>query len=143
MENYELYIDESPKINKKNGQFVKGHKPFNKGLKMRDWMDGRKIKKVIKYLEIGRKAGNHDLAGANRIPVVGIKDGKLYPFDSATNAARILRLKGVKISCRNINSVIHNKKQKNNRNGKFYVRRRAGGYNWFFADNTEKYKDLI
>jgi len=141
MENYELNISAPPK--RRNNWFPKGHRPFNKGVPMKDWMDGRKIKKVVKCLEIGRKRGNHDLAGSNRIPVVGIKEGKLYPFDSATNAARILKSKGVKISCRNINAIIHQKLQKNNRVERYYIRKKAGGYQWFFADETEKYQSLL
>lgn len=134
MENYELYIDTSPKINRINGQFLKNHKPFNKGVPMVKWMDGRKIKKVVKCLEIGRHLGNKHLAGANRKPIVGIKDGKLYPFESAVTAARILKEKGVKICSRNICSVIHCKTIKV---GKYsYVRKKAGGFQWFFEKES-------
>jgi hypothetical protein len=143
MENYELKIDTSPRINRLNGQFLKNHKPFNKGIPMKDWMDGRKIRKVKKFLELGRKAGNNDLPGANRIPIVGIKDGKLYPFDSAVNAAKILKAKDIKVCSRNICAVIHCTKQRNNRNGKFYIRKRAGGFQWFFADEPIKYSHLL
>jgi hypothetical protein len=141
MENYELNIEAPPK--RFHNWFPKGHKPFNKGVPMIDWMDGRKIRKVKKYLELGRHLGNKHLPGANRIPIVGIKDGKLYPFDSAVTAARILKSKGVKVCSRNICCVIHCKLQKNNRNGRYYVRRKAGGYQWFFADQPELYSKLI
>lgn len=141
MENYELVIDTSPRINRTNGQFIKNHIPFNKGVPMVQWMDGRKIKKVKKFLEIGRKAGNHDLPGANRIPVVGIKDGKLFLFKSSVDAARILNAKGIKVCRRNICSVIHGKPVIN---GKYsYVRKKAGGFQWFFADEPEKYSRLL
>ena len=49
MENYELYIP-PVLINPVNGRFRKGHIPFNKGIPMREWMDGRKIRRVKKYL---------------------------------------------------------------------------------------------
>jgi len=143
MENYELNIDTSPRINRVNGQFLKTHIPFNKGISMKTWMDGRKIKKVMKCLELGRKLGNKHLPGLNRIPIVGIKDGKLYPFESAVTAGRILKAKGVKVCSRNICSVIHCTLQKNNRNGLYYIRKHAGGFQWFRADEPEKYKDLI
>src|ERR1035437_777223 len=143
MENYELLIDTSPRINRKNGQFIKNHKPFNKGIPMVKWMDGRKIRKVKKYLELGRKQGNPQMAGSNKIPVVGIKDGKLYPFESAVTAGRILKTKGVKICSRNICSVIHCTQQKNNRDGLNYIRKKAGGFQWFFANEPEKYSMLI
>ena len=137
MENYELLLDDSPRINRLNGRFIKGHKPFNKGVPMDEWMDGRKRRKVLKYLEMGRKRGNLDLPGANRIPIVGIKDGKIYPFDSAVNAAKILKAKGIKVNQRNINSVCNEKIELNG--GKPYIRKKAGGFRWFFADQPEKY----
>jgi len=108
---------------------------------MREWMDGRKIKKVLKCLELGRKSGNHDLAGSNRKEIVGIKDGKLIAFRSAVDAEKILRNKGVRISARNINNVCNEKLQTF---GKYqYVRKRAGGYQWFFSVKIEKYKHLV
>ena len=91
MENYELRIE--PEFNQKNGRFYPGHRPFNKGKKMTDWMDGRKIKKVKKYLEIGRKLGNHDLPGKNKIEIVGIKEGKLTAYKSSADAENILKAK--------------------------------------------------
>jgi hypothetical protein len=139
MENYELTISAPPK--RQNGYFPKGHKPFNKGLPMKDWMDGRKIKKVMKYLEIGRGLGNSDLPGANRIPIVGIKDGKLFPFKSSVDAANILKAKGVKVNAKNIRAVCLGTVVVN---GKYsYVRKRAGGFQWFVASEVEKYKDLV
>lgn len=139
MENYELNIEAPPR--RKNNWFPKGHKPFNKGVPMANWMDGRKIRKVKKYLELGRKEGNKDLPGKNRIPIVGIKDGKLSAFSSATEAAKILKAKGIKVNCRNICAVIHQKQVKNGNYS--YIRMKAGGYRWFIADQVEKYKDLI
>jgi hypothetical protein len=141
MENYELIIDENPRVSKITGRFLKGHRPFNKGLPLKNWMDGRKIRKVKKYLEIGRKLGNHNLPGANRIPIVGIKDGKLYPFNCASSAERILKSKGIKINQRNIRAVCLAKPVNNN--GVQYIRKKAGGFYWFFADKPEKYKELI
>lgn len=141
MENYELNIEAPPKYNRTNGQFIKHHVPFNKGIAMHQWMDGRKIKKVMKCLEIGRKKGNATMAGANRIPIVGIKDGKLTAFNSAVDAAKILKAKGIKVNQRNICAVCHCKPVKH---GKYcYTRKRAGGYAWYFADAVEKYRDLI
>jgi hypothetical protein len=137
MENYELYISAPPK--RLHGYFPKGHKPFNKGIPMKEWMDGRKIKKVKKYLKLGW--GNYNLPGLNRIKVVGIKDGILIAFNSATEAAKILKARGVKINKRNINSVCHHKVVIN---GKYsYVRKKAGGYQWFFAENILEYNNLL
>lgn len=139
MENYELIITAPPK--RKNGHFPKGHIPFNKGIPMDEWMDGRKKRRVLKYLEIGRKRGNPSLPGNNRKAIVGIKDGKLFPFPGITDAARILRTKGIKISARNINSVCAGKTVKV---GKYsYVRKKAGGFRWFYANDIEKYSKLL
>jgi len=139
MENYELNISAPPK--RINNWFPKGHIPFNKDIPMRKWMDGRKIKKVVKCLEIGRKLGNKHLAGANRRAIVAVKDGKLVAYRSATDAAFILKAKGIKINSRNICTVCHCKRVVN---GKYsYIRKKAGSYQWFFAEDIEKYKDLM
>lgn len=139
MENYELNISAPPK--KKSGRFQKGNIPFNKGVPMTEWMDGRKIRKVMKYLEIGRKLGNPALPGLNRRSVVGIKDGKLFPFKSIEEAARILKSKGVKVCARNIGATCAGKTMYN---GKYsYVRKKAGGFRWFYADEVEKYQSLL
>ena len=136
MENYELRIE--PEFNQKNGRFYPGHRPFNKGKKMTDWMDGRKIKKVKKYLEIGRKLGNHDLPGKNKIEIVGIKEGKLTAYKSSADAENILKAKGIRINARNIRAVCLGTINKLG-----YVRLRAGGYQWFQSKDVEKYKHLI
>ena len=135
MENFELTIAAPPK--RADGRFQKGQRPFNKGVPMRRWMDGRKIRKVLKYLEIGRKAGNKHLAGSNRIKVVAIKDGRLRAFPSALDAVRVLRAEGVKINARNIRMVCTQKQIKNN--GSWYIRKKAGGYEWFNADDYSRY----
>jgi len=140
MENFELYIPTTPR--RKNGYFPKGHKPFNKGIPQSIWMDGRKIRKVRKYLEIGRRLGNGKyLAGHNKKRIVGIKNGILTAFPSISDAARILKSKGIKVSARNICAVCHGKIVKNVKYS--YIRKRAGGYQWFFAEETEKYMNLL
>lgn len=139
MENFELEILAPPK--REHNWFPIGHVPFNKGLKWTDYMDMRKAKRIKKNLEIGRHLGNKHLPGANRKQIVGIKDGQLIAFDSAVTAAKILKSKGVKINQRNINSVCNQKIEKIGKY--FYTRKRAGSYQWFFADDIESYKDLI
>ena len=136
----ELYI-EPQTINPVNGQFRKGNIPFNKGLKWPDYLDMRKARRMKKNLEIGRKLGNKNLPDANRRTVVAIKDGKLTAYRSATDAAIILQSKGIKINRRNICAVCHGKRVMV---GKYsYIRKKAGGYQWFFAEDIEKYKDLM
>ena len=139
MENYELNISTPPK--RINNWFPKGHIPFNKGKKWTDYLDMRKARRMKKNLEIGRKSGNKNLPSANRRTVVAIKDGKLTAYRSATDAAIILKAKGIKINRRNICAVCHGKEVTN---GKYsYIRKKAGGYQWFFAEDIEKYKDLM
>lgn len=134
MENFELEIYEPLQNNPITGCFLKNHVPFNKGIAMKDWMDGRKIKKVMKCLEIGRVKGNATMAGANKKQIIGIKDGKLIAFNCAANAETALRAKGIKVNRRNINKVC---------NGDDKHRKHAGGYRWFFANEVDKYKDLV
>lgn len=47
-----LPIIEPPTRNKKNGRFLKNHKPHNKGKRWSEWMDGRKKKKSPEKLRI-------------------------------------------------------------------------------------------
>jgi len=145
MENYELHIETPPKRNYINGQFIKGHKPFNKGLPMKKWMDGRKRRRVLKYLEIGRQLGNAKyMHKFNSKQVVSIDDnGQLKAFKNSRYAEEYYKAKGIRINRRNINAVCHLRKVRNNRNGKYYIRRKAGGFRWFFADEVEKYKHLV
>jgi len=139
MENYELNISTPPK--RINNWFPKGHIPFNKDKKWTDYLDMRKARRMKKNLEIGRKLGNKNLPDANRRTVVAIKDGKLTAYRSATDAAIILQSKGIKINRRNICAVCHGKRVMV---GKYsYIRKKAGGYQWFFAEDIEKYKDLM
>ena len=141
MEAPELYI-EPILINPANGQFRKNHIPFNKGKKMINWMDGRKIRKVKKYLEIGRINGNPNLPGHNKKPIVGIKDGKLIAFSCAGAAERFLKAKGIRVNRRNINIVCHHKMVKGYK-GNYYGRERAGGYRWFFESDIDKWAKYI
>lgn len=145
MENYELNIYEPLQYNPLTGCFLKNHIPFNKGISMKKWMDGRKIKRVVKCLEIGRVKGNERLAGLNRKQIVGIKDGVLQAFRDAGAAEKYVRSLGIRINRRNINKVC-NGTISTFTFGKYtysYVRKRAGGYRWYFASDVENYKDLI
>ena len=134
MENYELRIE--PKYNPANGRFYPGHIPFNKGKKWAVWMDKRKHKRVKGYLALGRH--NYKLPGLNKIEIVGIKEGKLTAYKCAGDAESILRMQGIKINRRNISKVCQGTPDK-----KGYIRLKAGGYQWFYSRDTEKYKHLI
>ena len=119
----ELYLD--PVINNRNpinGQFLKGHKPHNKGKKWDDYMDMRKARKIKR---IGKQnlRGRLDIGGKNKKQVIGIKDGKIIGvFESATKAAEILGL-----IRRNISHCC---------NGK---RNRCGKIQWFLESENSKW----
>lgn len=102
------------KINPVNGQFLKQHVPHNKGVPMKEWMDGRKIRKVIKGLQ---RTGNPNLAGWNAKPIIAIRDdGREFYFDCSNDAMR-----KTGIESRNIRSVCNGKRKK------------AGGFEWKYA----------
>lgn len=113
-------------------QFQKGRVPHNKGVPLNKWMDGRKIKKVLGYLELHR-AGNPHFGKTikNHRAVVGIKDGKMYPFNSLEEAARKLNEKGIKCSACNI--------RRSSKYGKY----KAGGLMWFYADEPQNWSHLV
>lgn len=111
----ELYIErERPQRNFKNGRYLKGHIPHNKGKKWSDYMDMRKAKRV-KRIAINNLKPRMDIGGWNAIPVVAYTDEEEYVawFASSEDAER-----KTGIIARNIRSVCQGK------------RKRAGGYYW-------------
>jgi len=109
----------------KNGRFVKGSIPHNKGKKWSDYMDMRKGKRVIRRNLTNR--GNPNLPGANRKAVVMIKDNRLIAvFSSAMKASETTNLIRENISkcCRKL-------------------RRSHGGYKWFYETDFENWKKEI
>jgi len=76
----------------------------------------KKKKEVIRY---------------NAVQIVGIKDGKFYPFESCYHAARFFKAKNVNTTARNILKVC-----KGERNTLL-------GLRWFYEYDYEKYKNLL
>lgn len=115
----ELYIEPiRPTTNPKNGQFLKGHIPFNKGKKWSEWLDGRKAKRILKNL---KHTGNPDLPGCNRKAVVAIdKEGTFCVFPSSMAASKALN-----VNSRNIRSVCSKR------------RKTAGGFLFFWETDPE------
>jgi hypothetical protein len=66
----------------------------------------------------------------NPIPIIGVKNGKLFPFPSCYHAARFLKAKNVHTMARNILKVC---------NGE---RKTIQGIKWFFERDHEKYIKL-
>lgn len=114
----ELYIPkERPQYNPTNGQFLKGHIPFNKGKKWEDYMDMRKARR-IKRIAIKNLARNRNIGGWNKRAVVCVdEENKILGWFSSSYDAE----KKTGICARNIRTVC---------NGK---RKHAGGYRWEFA----------
>lgn len=73
---------------RRNGCFLKGNVPHNKGKKWDEWLSAEKQERIRGYLRIGRKGGNPQLAGWNKKHVIASKDGRELWFESATHAAR-------------------------------------------------------
>ena len=76
-------------INRQNGQFLKGHVPFNKGKKWSEWMGKRKQRKCMKgwkNLDLYRHKKRADVADRCRKAVIAILDDgrwKMYPYIGA------------------------------------------------------------
>jgi len=67
----------------------------------------------------------------NAIPIIAIKNGKFYPFESCYHAARFFKAKNVNTMARNILKVC-----KGDRNTLL-------GLQWFYESDYEKYKNLL
>ena len=120
----ELYLAPvKPEFNPTNGQFLKGHIPFNKDKKWTDYMDMRKAER-IKHIGLQNLHGRKDLGGWNKKRVIGIKNGQLLScYESATKAAKLMRLQR-----RNISACCEGKRKK------------CGGIYWFFEADYHKWK---
>lgn len=79
-----------PDYNPSNGQWLKGHKPHNKGRKWDEWATPEAIENMKKgwtNLDLHRPKSRPDTAERCRKPVVAIDYyGKLYRFDSSRTA---------------------------------------------------------
>lgn len=123
----ELYIEPiRPIYNRMNGQFLKGHEPFNKGKKWSEWMDGRKAKKVIRIAKKNLR-GRSDIGGWNKKQVIAFKNGNFAGvFESSRDAGRKLNLFAslIRKVCRN-------------------ERTHTGGYQFYYEENYDQWKHLI
>lgn len=122
----QINLIQKSNINAETGRFLKGSIPHNKGKKWSEWVDGRKKRKMLRNLQLGRKNVNPKIAGANAIKIVAIKNGKFYPFESSEHAQRITG-----ITARNIRSVCAGKRKK------------AGGFQWFYDKDINIWKHLL
>lgn len=84
-------LNKYQKINPRNGRFLKGITPHNKGKNWSEWMDPNKQERVLKNLH---RNGNPNIGGNNAIKIIGIKNGKFCPFESSKDAERKYFLAG-------------------------------------------------
>ena len=118
---YELHIPSEIEVTRRNpvtGRFMKGHKPFNKGRKMSEYMSKEKIEHIKSHL---KRTGNPNIGGWNKKTVFAFKENKLIGiYKSATLAGKKLN-----ICDRNIRSVCNHK------------RKSAGGYQFYYEDDEK------
>ena len=91
--NHELYIEpERPKYNPKNGQFLPGHTPANKGKKWSEWMSKRGQRRSKKgWKNLRKYQPRSPYAGRNKKPIIAVlDDGSWYYFPYSEPAARIV-----------------------------------------------------
>ena len=125
--NKELYIQRERNA---KGHLLPGTIPHNKGKKWDEWqtLDGRKRRKILNRLKLGRKKGNPDLPGANRKTIIAVKDGRIVGvFESAKQAANKITAGNFseKSVRRNINHCCNKKRKK------------CMGLMWFFEKDDD------
>lgn len=93
--NYELHLPiERPTRNFKNGHFLKGHVPWNKGMKWDDFLSidaQERCKKGLKNFDIYRPTKRPDVSARCRRKVIAVMDdGRWCCFDHAGEAAKCI-----------------------------------------------------
>ena len=135
----ELYIEPERKpYNPTNGRFLKDHVPHNKGKKMEEWMDGRKMKKVkrlaIENLENARSHNKRsDKAGRPKKAVIAVyDDGTFRMFGCVSMIPKAIGLgkENVARCCRENASGRTNQKT-----GKVNTDHRVGGIRFYFEND--------
>ncbi len=122
----ELYLPpENDHINPVNGQFRKGHKPWNKGISSKTYLTEKQINAAIENLRKYQTKGG--CAGWNAKKVIAIKDNKLIGiYKSSEEAGRKLKTHG-----RNIRKVCSQE------------RKTAAGYQFFWEEDDHLYAHLL
>lgn len=158
----ELYIPQQPRqkldYNPKNGQFLKGHTPTNKGKTWDEFMSKkgqRRSKKGWKNIEKGHAFGHPGVKGAGRRSrkVIALMDnGTIRCFDFIGAAAKWIggNRENVGRCCRDNESRKPLSRPWSKRNGKEGDKQpntdhRYKGIRWYFESDTvwiEKYKQI-
>ena len=156
----ELYCDRKgtykPDYNPSNGQWLKGHKPANKGRKWDEWATPEaqeRMRKGWANLDLHRnKNGRSDVAGRCRKPVVAINaNGKLLVFSDSRQAAKYL-IGGFRENISRCCRLNHNgNKPKYKPFGKKLGKKPTKtntdhsymGFRWYFEADVEIWKDKL
>lgn len=124
-------------INPRNGRFMKGHEPHNKGKKWEEYLpkkSQRRMKKGWKNLDKYRNCnGRPDTAGRSRKMVVAVRNnGKYHIFDFVGAAAEWLggRRENIGRCCRN-----NQERHVNQKTGKVNTDHQYKGIRWYFASD--------
>lgn len=121
----EIGRDGHPARNFRNGRFLKGIIPHNKGKKWSEYLDPATAERCLRA-GLKNLHGRMDIGGWNKRPVMAIlDDGRYFWFESATAAAAATNL-----NRRNISACCAGK------------RNRCGRFRWFFFDD-ENWTRLI
>jgi hypothetical protein len=131
----ELYLEPERRTrNAINGRILPGHVPLNKGKKWGEYKVPKKSRKKIlaNLTDEGRKLGAKASKPLLCIKIVGILNGEFMGmFESASDAQRKMAKIGIKVCHENIRNCCKGKRQ------------RAGGINWFYESDFEKWSKEI
>ena len=133
-----LYIPTDwTRIDPRNGRFMKGHEPHNKGKKWDEYLpkkSQRRMKKGWKNLDKYRNCnGRPDTAGRSRKEVVAVRNnGKYRIFDFIGAAADWLggNRENIGRCCRN-----NQERHVNQKTGKVNTDHQYKGIRWYFASD--------
>lgn len=121
-------------IDPRNGRFMKGHEPHNKGKKIDEWMSKkgqRNSRKGWKNLDKHRPTERPDTAGRCRRKVVAVRNnGKYRIFDFIGAAADWLggSRENIGRCCRN-----NQERHVNQKTGKVNTDHQYKGIRWYYA----------
>ena len=135
---FELYIPQArPQYNRRNGQFLKGHVPANKGVE--GWFKSlpkksqKRMAKGWKNLQKYRPTERPDTAGRCKKKIIAITDDKKFKiFEYSMLAAEWVHGERGNINrCCRFNQERHI----NKKTGKINTDHKYLGYRWYFYDD--------
>lgn len=133
----EIYIEpDLPKYNLKNGRFLKGHVPANKGKKWSDYMGKRAQKRAMKGWANLDKYRPHGCPGAgrNKKPVIAVSNsGKWMFFPYLGDARKWIggNRENVARCCRS-----NQERHVNKKTGRINTDHRYKGVRFYFEEDT-------